>query len=634
MQSPGENAQERETSGRRSPETGSAASEFVHNASAFMTRNALMLGLLCVSVLYAVLARNLHISENISAAILGSFSVVLAGLYLKRLRIDGGTNFILLSGLVLYYFYLTYTSPGERNYDGPEQLKYIEYISTNLSIPPAKHCFICHHPPFYYVVGAVFHRFFEVTRLAPNPFGVQLMSLGMFFAFLVYGALFAQLFTKDRRVVRLATALLVFWPYSFHNSVRIHNDTLVATLVAGGMYYAALWYKEGRSRHLYIATLFAAFGILTKSTAYVLVAGIGLMLAWRFFTRPGRIRLLRRGIVAMSFVGIAYGALSFRDPVGEDRCHRTFGTACDIAKRDFTGNEPKNYLYLDIPKFVHEPYMVIANDSAGKQYFWNHVLKSSLFGTHNKVPDRETAYALNRDFAWLMNIALLVMIVYAGIAGLWGIRKGYQRQAIPILFVLLSSAFLMAFKIIIPAPHHTDFRHIFFVLVPGAVLFAVAVGHFRERVRLIGSFGTVLAGVFVASSIFYFLPKYEAVMRYTKSTIENPLASVRRIVPEAAPWDKDGNLIIEGNETVAFTVSPPVSVSKIDTSLDGNDTYEIKIFGDGAPRVIVVRPKKNFKIGLGRYDLPVDPPMTNVTRVTVRPLGGDRTYAIGHLLLN
>jgi hypothetical protein len=76
-----------------------------------------------------------------------------------------------------------------------------------------------------------------------------------------------------------------------------------------------------------------------------------------------------------------------------------------------------------------------------------------------------------------------------------------------------------------------------------------------------------------------------------------------------------------------------MTVTKIDTSLDGNDTYELKLYGDGPPRVIVVRPKKNFKIGLGRYDLPVEPPMENVTKVSVRPLGGDRTYALGHLLL-
>ncbi len=618
-------------------EIGTRAGAFVPRgvaarALAALERNAVPLAVLALSVLFASLARTLHIKDDITAVVLGGAALVLAGTLLRRLRFDVGTQVILLAGLVLYFLYLSYTTFGERNYDGPEQLKYIEYIAKNHAIPPSKHCFICHHPPLYYVVGAVFHRFFDLTRLAPNPFAVQLVSLGMFFAFLVYGALFARLFSDDSRTVRIATAILVFWPYSFHNSVRIHNDTLVATLVAGGMYYTARWWQEERPRHLYLAALFSALGVLTKSTAYVVPATFGLLLVWRFFTRPDKLRLLRRGTFAVAIVVAAYGALQLRAPVGEDRCHRMLGTACDIAARDFTGNKPINYVFFDVPKFLREPYMVIANDSSGKQFFWNHVLKSSLFGTHNKIPDRETAYALNRSLAWLMNAGLFGMVIYAAIGGLAGARR-IRRYAVPLLFLALSSAFLMVFKIIIPAPHHTDFRHIFFVLVPGALLFAAALRHLDGRARVLGALGKLLYVPFLVLSVIYFLPKYELVMQYTKSTVEKPLASVRKIVPEAAPWDKDGNLIIEGNETVVFTTETPLRVTKIDVSLDGNDIYEIKLFGDGPPRVIVVRPKKNFKIGLGRYNLPIEPHMENVTRVSVRPLGGDRTYSLGHLLL-
>ena len=604
----------------------------VDRALSALQRNAVPLTVLALSVLWASFARRLRIPDDTSALVLGGAGLVLAGTVLRRLRFDLGTQAIFLLGLVFYFFYLSYTTFGERNYDGPEQLKYIEYIAQNRAIPPSKHCFICHHPPLYYVVGAVFHRFFEVTRLAPNPFAVQLVSLAMFFAFLVYGALFARLFSDDSRTVRIASAILVFWPYSFHNSVRIHNDTLVTTLVAAGMYYTARWWLEERPRHLYLAALFGALGVLTKSTAYVVPATFGLLLVWRFFTRPNKLRLLRRGIAAVAIIGAAYGALQLRAPVGEDRCHRMLGTACDIAARDFTGNKPINYAYFDVPKFLREPYMVIANDNSGKQFFWNHVLKSSLFGTHNKIPDRETAYALNRDLAWLMNAGLFGMVIYAGIGGLLGVRR-IRRYAVPLLFVVLSSAFLMVFKIIIPAPHHTDFRHIYFAMVPGALLFAAALRHLSGRLRVLGAIGSLLYVPFLVLSVIYFLPKYELVMRYTKSTVEKPLSSVRRIVPEAAPWDKDGNLIIEGNETIVFTTDAPTRVTKIDTSLDGNDTYELKLFGDGPPRVLIVRPKKNFKIGLGRYDLTVDPPMENVTRVSVRPLGGDRTYSLGHLLL-
>jgi len=601
---------------------------------AALRRNLVLVTALAIAVLYAAVAGPLHLRIELTLVVFAPLSLLLAGLLLRRLRFDRVTTAIYLGGLILYFFYLGYTTPGERNYDGPEQINYLKYIAEKHAIPPAKHCFICHHPPFYYVLGAFAYQFFLTTKLAPHPLGIQLFSLAIFFAFLVYGGLFVRLYARDRRVVRIATALLVFWPYSIHNSVRVHNDTLVAALVAAGMYYAGRWYKGERPRHLYLAALCGALGILTKSTAYVLVAAIGLMLVWKFFTRPGRVRLLRRGVTAMALVFAAMGALALRAPVGQDRCHRTLGTACDIRPRDFVGNGPVNYLYVDVRKLLRDPYMVIANDESGRQYFWNHVLKSSLFGTHNKIPDRETAYQLNRSLGWWLNVSLFAMLVYAAVAGVLGARRGLRHHGVPLLFVVLSSAFLMAFRVIIPAPHHTDFRHIFFAIVPGVLLFAAGVDHLRARHKALGAVGYVLFAPFVALSILYFVPKYDLVMKYTHTTIDVSLASVRKIVNEGTSWDKDGNLLIEGNQTIALIVDRPVTVTSIETSLDGNDSYELKLFGKGPPRVMVVRPKKNIKPGLVRHALKVEPPVPDVTRITVRPVGGDRTYALGHLLLN
>ncbi len=600
----------------------------------FLRRNVVVLAAFVIAALYAIVAAKLSLRYETGAIVYAPLSLVVAGSLMRRLRFDRGTTAILLAGLVLYFFYLGYTSPGERNYDGPEQLdKYIGYIVAEHRIPPAKQCFICHHPPLYYVLGALVQRGFEITKIAPKPVNLQIFSLAIFFAFLVYGVLLARLFSDRVRTVRITAALLVFWPYSIHNSVRIHNDTLVTALVAAGMYYAARWYKEQRPRHLYAAGLCGALGILTKSSAFALVACVGLMLAWRFFTRSGRARLLGRGVATMALVAAAYGGLKLRAPVADDPCHRTFGTACDIRKSDYTGNKPVNYLYLDVPKLLRDPYMVIHGDESGKQYFWNHVIKSSLFGTHNKVPDRETAYSLNRKLGFGMLYGLFGMLVYSAIAGIAGARRGLRRLAIPLLYVSVSALFLMAFKIAIPAPHHTDFRHVYFAIAPAALLFASAVMHLRSRHVALGAVGTALFAPFLALSIVYFLPKYELVMAYTRETIEVPIAAVKKKVPEWSPWDRDGNTLIEGNQTLALTVSPPTKVSKIDLTVDGNDVYEIRVFGKGSPRVLVVRPKKNLKQGVAQHTLEVSPPMEDVRRVSVRPLSGDRTYALGHLLL-
>ncbi|MBK8258995.1 MAG: glycosyltransferase family 39 protein [Polyangiaceae bacterium] len=602
----------------------------------FLKRNVIVLICLAVTIVYAVVADRLRLSKDVGAAVFAPMWLLVAGHLLRRLKFYWGTVAIVLGGLVLYFLYLGYTSPGERNYDGPEQLdKYIGYIVKNHTIPPAKQCFICHHPPFYYVLGALAQVFFNFTKLAPHPAGVQIFSLAIFFAFIVYSLLLARLFAEKKALIRIVAALIVFWPYSIHNSVRIHNDTLVTALVAAGMYYAARWYKEDKPRYLYASGLCAALGILTKSSAFALVAILGLMLAWRFFTRRGRVRLLKRGVLTMAMVAAAYGGLKLRAPVAEDPCHKTFGTACDIRKSDFTGNHPKNYLTVDFKKLLADPYMCIHNDDAGKQYFWIHVLKSSLFGTHNKIPDRETAYSLNRKVGFVMNIVLFAMIVYALIAALSGVWRGYKKFAVPFMFAAVSALFLMAFKIAIPAPHHTDFRHIYFAMAPGAVLFAAAVLHLHSRHAIFGALGKLLFVSFSAMSIFYFIPKYDIVMAYTRETVNVPLASVKRPVPEWTPWDRDGNTLIEGNQTIALIAESPIAlVSNVDTTVDGNDVYEIKIFGKGAPRTLVVRPKKDLKVGVAHHVLKVEPPVENVTRITVRPLSGDRTYSIGHLIAN
>jgi 4-amino-4-deoxy-L-arabinose transferase-like glycosyltransferase len=625
------------------------ADRFMGRAVATLRRNAVVLTGFVLATIYAVVAARLELDKDIGAVAYGALSLVVAGSLLRRLRFDRGTTAILLGGLVLYYLYLGYTSPGERNYDGPEQLdKYIGYILANHRLPltrnqPPDGCFICHHPPFYYVLGAIAEWAFEATNVAPKPVNLQVFSLAIFFAFLVHGVLLARLLSGRTRTVRITAALLVFWPYSVHNSVRIHNDTLVTALVAAGMYYAARWYKQGRPRHLYAAGACAALGVLTKSSALALVAILGLLLAWRFFTRSGRMRLFRRGVVAMAMVAAAYGGIRLRtlDDVRRgmpvpDECHRTFGSACDMRKSDFTGNRPINYLYLDVPKLLRDPYMVIQGDASGKQFFWNHVIKSSLFGTHNKVADRETAYSLNRKLGFVMNVGLFAMLIYAAIAGLAGLargRRGLREAGLPLLFVVVSSATLMGFKIAIPAPHHTDFRHIYFAIAPATLLYALAIEHMRSRHRLLGAVGTALYVPFLALSIVYFLPKYELVMAYTKETIEMPLASLQKIVPEWSAWDRDGNTLLEGNQTLSLAVGAKVTVSKIDATLDGNDVYEIRLFSKGKPRVIVVRPKKNLKPGLARHSIEVKPPAENVDRLTIRPLSGDRTYSIGHLIL-
>jgi hypothetical protein len=184
--------------------------------------------LLAVFTLSALVGRP---HPAVLASVYIGLGFALFGLVLRRLRFDIITVAIILGGMFLYLAYLGYTTYGERNYDGPAQLEYISYITKHWSLPAASFCFICHHPPVYYLLAAVAYAFCEKTHLVQPLLGLQILSLVIFAVFVVFGVLLLRRFTSDLRRLRLATALIVFWPYSIHNSIRVHNDTLVCTLL-------------------------------------------------------------------------------------------------------------------------------------------------------------------------------------------------------------------------------------------------------------------------------------------------------------------------------------------------------------------------------------------------------------------
>ena len=76
------------------------------------------------------------------------------------------TTAIVVGAAALYGAYLSYTSFGQRNYDGGAQIQYLRYLIEHRALPPAAHCHVCHHPPLYYLLAA---PVLEVARLAGLP---------------------------------------------------------------------------------------------------------------------------------------------------------------------------------------------------------------------------------------------------------------------------------------------------------------------------------------------------------------------------------------------------------------------------------------------------------------------------------
>ena len=601
------------------------------------TSTRILIAALVLSVAFAGVAMAARIGPAIVGPVEGVLFFVITGAARVRARFDRGVIAILLGGLGLYLAYLGYTSFGERNYDGGPQLQYIEYIVQNHRRPPAAHCLICHHPPLYYGAGALVYAFFKATRLAAPAVGLQVFGLGLFMLFLAFGARTAERLLPERRDQRLATALMVFWPYSVHNSVRLHNDSMVCAWMAIAVFYMVRWAQEERPRDLYLGAVFTALGLLTKSSAYALVPVLLALLAARFSRSRDKVRLLGRGaavaaILAGALVLNAHGKETLMKRRGAPLCHKILGSACDIHGDRLVDNAPGNYLYLDLPTFLQEPYAFANKDDSGRQYFWNHFLKSSLFGTHNRVADPETAHGLNRAVAEGMNILLLGMIGYLG-AGLVSVKKRrLRRWAVVLLNLGAGVAFMVGFRALVPSPHHSDFRHVFHLVILVSIAYAATVAHFRASWPAMQRAGQILALPFVALSIFYFVPKNDLVLRLTKRTVKLDLEAIPQTAPEGLPWDREGNIIIEPNHTLEIDVMGLPTASELEVTFDGNDRYEIEIVGD-VTRRLLVGPSKKKTGGLARYVEAIDPPVPSVRLVRVRPLAGDFAYSMGHLVL-
>jgi hypothetical protein len=210
-------------------------------------------------------------------------------------------------------------------------------------------------------------------------------------------------------------------------------------------------------------------------------------------------------------------------------------------------------------------------------------------------------------------------------------RRAIHRYGVVLLCLLSCIAFMAAFRILIPAPHHVDFRHIFSSVVLVSTLYAATAGRARLTAPWLEWAGRFLAVSFVALSIVYFVPKHDWVIKVTTHVVQRDLALYSKAVPEGTPWDKPSNLLIEENHIVEFQVPSKPTVKEVDVSFDNNDKYEVELIGDER-RKLVIGPKPDKK-GLMVYKEKVDPPVAHVHAVRVRPISGDLAYSMGHLIL-
>jgi hypothetical protein len=423
---------------------------------------------------------------------------------LRRLRFGWLIVAMALGGLLVDWMYLGYTPITRRNYDGPGHVFYIDYFGEHLRPPPLDIlCTTCGHPPLYYAVAAVWSKAALAGGWMPRGLALQWLSVLLSLGFVVCALLLLRSFIEKSTTLLLAAALVVFWPSTVLNSVRVHNDALASVLCLAALYCISRWDRHGARRDFYWALTACALAILTKATGYAVAAALSLVVALRLRSPELRRETLRQGIIA---VGVVLAAsllpLALRGASApRTLCQRVLGGACYVPAGAFVSNGPLSYLEFDVRDFLRDTSSM--RYPPAQDFFWNGLAKSSLFGVMPLGKDFAGSYY--DHVALLLSVLLLAMVALCVATWPFVRRFDWRRYRAVVLSSACLLGFLAAFRMAIPTPFHEDFRHVYALLVPFCLVYAKSVERAGSRFAPVGKVGFGLGALMVAASVAFFV---------------------------------------------------------------------------------------------------------------------------------
>jgi len=416
---------------------------------------------------------------------------------LRRLRFDWVVVAIVLTGTLLDLHYLTYTSVDQRNYDGPSQLEYIQSIASTWRPPEVFSCVACGHPPLYYVLGALWTKTVLLGGWLPLELGLQWLSLLLFFAFVVFALLLVRRGTTRLATLWLSAALVVFWPSSIINSVRVHNDALASPLMLAAIYFIAEWDRDGRAEDFRAALGVCTLALLTKASGYAVASALLLVIALRFRATGVRKSLAQFAVSVLVFGTSELLVTALRvSRMARTPCQLILGSACNGRYRPPIPDSPSRFLAFHVHDFVGR-LATVPEDP-----FLNRFAKSSLFGVQPLGdPFTDAGHEL---LGRLLSVGLLLMVGVCLFAlprlGRTGLHR-YRAYLASVALMLLS---LLAFRLRAPNEFHEDFRHIFAALVPFCFAYAAIVTPVGGRPKWWHGAGLALALLMIAGSVLFF----------------------------------------------------------------------------------------------------------------------------------
>lgn len=432
----------------------------------------------------SVVGRTINVLALVSLALFVAFIA-------RRLRLGKTLILLLFAGILFRCIFFMAASYKTFSMDVEGHISYVEYILENHSVPDEKDCWSCYHPPVYYIAAAPSYAISEFLGF-PGTTGLQCFSLLLSILTAFFGLLFLRKILEGRSLI-LASALWIFWPLLILVAPRIGNDQMFYLLHVLCMWAGINYVKDGHGKYLITAIFATALALWTKSTGVVTLGMFFVFMMSGIFTHSRLFEKSRPECVAWTMFVVIVVAFFLQRTMGPE----LVGNANVLNSAMIVQNGAPNYLFFDLRNFLESPYTSCWNSSMGREFFWNFILKTSLFGEWSLLPT-----AVGRLLATVISVLLLGLVVYA-IRAFWKIRLGLVHWILLLQGIAFVAA-LMALRMKYPYACSNDFRYIVPVLLSFCPFVAMGVtlkdSSIKWRVM-----GYILVPAFIVSSAVLYI---------------------------------------------------------------------------------------------------------------------------------
>jgi hypothetical protein len=424
----------------------------------------------------------------------------------RMLKLARSVSGVISFAFLLRLAYLSYTPFDERAHDIASHLEYIHFFSSTLSIPGPQLNAAAIHPPLYYICVSIFYKFFNLLGVFHNQI-LQFFSILLNIGFVIVSTLIFKTIKFTKQFLVIATSLVAFWPGNIINSVVIGNDNFVAFFFSLSLFFLLKWNRTKNTQTLILFTLTSCLSSSSKLIGVVpalcalplIYKEIILVLTSKenlFAKKTQKVLLYTFSAMIPLVLGILFSQLYMRNLL-------EFGYYGGVLKHTelLVQNTLQHFLIFDFKTFILEPFMDSLGDYSGRQFVWNYLWKTSLFGEHSF-----SGGFLTLLIAKSFSILLIIIGLYS-IIGLF--LKNKQHNEVHWIFVINFILLLLSIALgryYLPVSSIADFRYILPILIPISYFFTTSLVKCKNTNIFFGEYlAYMVVGMFCLGSIIFFL---------------------------------------------------------------------------------------------------------------------------------